>query len=270
MRGVRWFVLFLLSAWVFCIPSSVFAISAPSVVDLFVAQGERGSVEISVWNDATTGETFSFSFVHVSFDEDGAPVLGAAAHDVPWLGLAQSQQYFSAGETRPISVTVAPGEDVSSGSYVFALLATSSQGDGYVFTHGTATLMFITVGSVQARATCVAFSLEDDGTFSLTLDNDGQGILYDEGEIILRGPFGVPFGSTPSNPSGHRIFAGQTRTWSSESLSVPWWAFGPVEYSFESEFISPSCSRIPAGFGWLPIIGIVTGVVGILVIRRRA
>lgn len=269
MATVRRLMIFIGIVTFFIVPFSASAVSAPSAVDLSVIQGEEDSVEIFVENDAASQEYISFSLVHVSFDDNGQPTLGASAADAPWMHLSQTRSSFEAGEVQPVVVTATPSANFPSGSYAFALLSTEEQEGSYVLTHGTATLIFVTVGSVMGDGRCVSFFRQDDGSFSLTLQNVGQGILYDEGEILLRGPFGSVWAAASSNPSRHRVFAGQTRTWVSESLMIPWWAVGPLEYSLESDLFSSTCPRISAGFGWIPLGIIATGAVGIFLVRRR-
>ncbi len=252
----------------FLLPGHIFAVSTPSAADIQVFQGETHTIEIPVENDATNEQEITFSFAHVRFDDQGNPVLEQAVDDVFWLSISQSSIHPQEGETRFITVTASPPEEVASGSYVFALLATETREGPLALTHGTATLVFITVGSVKSDARCVSFFRNDDGTFSHTFQNVGQGILYDEGEVVLRGPFGIALAATPSNPSRHRIFAGQTRAWTSESMTIPWWTFGPRSFSLESDHLSSACSRISAGFGWIPFVAILAGIGGIFVVRR--
>lgn len=252
-----------------CLPGQIFAVSTPSAADIQVFQGETRTIEIPVENDATTEQEITFSFTHVRFDDSGEPVLGRAAADVSWLSISEPSISVQEGGVQSVVVTVSPTEETSSGSYVFALLATETRDGPLTLTHGTATLVFITVGSVKSDARCVSFLRNDDGTFSHTFQNVGQGILYDEGEVVLRGPLGIALAATSSNPSRHRIFAEQTRTWDSESMTIPWWAFGPLTFSLESDHLSSTCPQISAGFRWIPFVVIFAGIGGIFAVRFR-
>lgn len=256
-------------ALVLCLPDQIFAVSTPSAADIQVLQGETRTIEIPVENDAATEQEITFSFAHVRFDDSGEPVLGRAAADVSWLSISEPSISVQEGGVQSVVVTASPTEEISSGSYVFALLATETKDGPLTLTHGTATLVFVTVGLVKSDVRCVSFLRNDDGTFSHTFQNVGQGILYDEGKVVLRGPLGVTFAETSSNPSRHRVFAGQTRTWNSEAISIPWWAFGPLSFSLESDHLSSTCSRISAGFRWVPFAVLIAGIVGIFAARRR-
>lgn len=250
------------------LPMHVFAVSAPSAVDMYVLPGERESIEIPVRNDADSEKRMNFSLHHVSFGEDAVPVLGVKAADIPWIGIDEPFRTYTSREIQSVTVTVAPPSNIPAQSTVFALLSTEAQSDAFALTHGTATLLFVTIGAGTDGVLCDGFTRNADGTFSIALTNTGQGILYEEGNIHLRGPWGHSWVSTPSNPSRHRVVPGQTRTWTSEPLRAPWWAFGPFVYSLESEHIS--CPRITAGFGWLPIILVGTlGVAGVFAVRYR-
>jgi hypothetical protein len=269
MNNVRRWGALMLMVGLLCLPNGAIAVNTPSAADIRVAQGEYQTIEIPVENNSGTAQHVELSLSHVRFDAHGEPVLERSVDDESWMNVSQKAIYIEAGETQYASVTSSPNEHVASGSYVFALLATETREGPMALVHGTATLIFVTVGSVQGDARCVNFSHGDDGAFSLTLHNAGQGILYEEGDVVLRGPFNIAFASVPSNPSSHRIFAGQTRTWAVDSVLIPWWAFGPLSFSLESDHLSSTCSRIPAGFGWIPFVGLSIGISGIFAIRRR-
>lgn len=269
MPLVRRLMFFWVGMFFLFIPISVSAFSSPSAKDLQVFQGEERSIEIPLQNDTLNQKTVTFSLRHVGFDDNSEPVLGALAEDVPWLKIPQTSAVLKPGEAGSVTVTASPGDEIPSGSYVFALISTETQEGAFMLAHGTATLLFVTVGFVEPEAHCVAFERQDDGTFLLTLQNLGQGILYDEGSIVLRGPFDIAYTAVLSNPSRHRIFAGQTRAWASEQLTIPWWAVGALEYSLESDFFSSTCPRFSAGFGWIPVGIVAAGAAGAIMVRRR-
>ncbi len=249
--------------------SSVLAISMPSTVDIVVQQGEAQHEEIFVEHRGVDVVSVELSLKHVSFTEDGTPLLGLPADDVSWVQISSKTLSLAAGERSSVRVSVSPSVDMPSGSYVFGVLGIALQDGVFTLQHGVTTLIFITVGSPQVYEECLEFLRQKDDGFFLTLRNAGQGILYEEGDVALRGPFNIAFASTEGNPSFRRIFSGQTRSWTTEPLTIPWWAFGPMEYSFESSSPSSPCLPISAGFGYRPFVLLPVIAIGIFVWRRR-
>lgn len=250
--------------------SSVFASTAPSAIDVVVLQGDRETFRIPIGGTFSEPAHIGSSIIHVSFAEDGSPILGSVADDVSWISLSKSSADIGSDILSNLEFIVEPDLSVQSGSYVFAVLVTDTIEGAISFAHGTATLVFVTVGSPVPSIDCKSFSKNQNGYFNITLENDGQGILYDEGEIVLRGPFNIAFSAIESNPLHRRVLAGQTRSWTSEESSVPWWAFGPMHFSLETDFLSSSCPDVDAGIRWIPFvlfIGVASGT--ILVLRRR-
>lgn len=251
------------------VPWHVQAAFGTTAIDVQVQQGEKEVLEIPLRNDRGTPAIISVSLLSASFSPDGAPILGSSDAPMSWVTISEPRISLDAGATETVRIAVAPGTTLPSGSYVVAAVATETLEGTLELQYGTATLIFITVGNPNVQARCADFSRLPDGSFSLTLENSGQGILYEEGEIVLRGPFDIAFNAVSSNPALHRVFTGQTRTWSRDGLKAPWWAFGPLNYSFESDSLLSTCSRISAGFGWFPIVGIAGALIGALSIRRR-
>ncbi len=244
-------------------------VALPSAVDIQVMPGEHQVLEIPLQNTSSENTEISFSVFHVAFDAENAPVLGKPATDVAWISVEETLSLAEAGARDTVSFTVAPPPDAISGAYVFALVASEVLEGSIVLNYGSAVLVFVTVGTPHVSGECIQFSRQQDGTFYLTLNNVDQGILYDEGHVVLRGLFDIPYGAILSNPSGHRIAPGQSRSWTSEALSPPWFAIGPLEYSLEGDYVTAACPRISAGFGWIPFVGIFAGALGILAICRQ-
>ncbi|MFA6496877.1 MAG: hypothetical protein WCT28_00375 [Patescibacteria group bacterium] len=271
MRFERFIKTIVLTCFIFLgFPGLVLASPAPSAIDVSVFQGDQKTFTLPVEKTILKSTDARFSIVHVSFAEDGSPNLGSAADDVSWISFSKSNANIESETFSDLVFIVNPDSSVQSGSYVFAILVTNVIEGAISFAHGTATLVFITVGSPAPLIICKSFSKNQNGSFNITLQNEGQGILYDEGKIVLKGPFDIAFSAIESNPLHRRVLAGQTRSWTSDELSVPWWAFGPMHFSFETDFLSSSCSDVDAGIRWIPLVffaGTVGGV--ILVLRRR-
>lgn len=250
---------------------SVSAAALPAATDVFVLPGERKATSVAVQNLSQDAITAQVALRYVSFDEGAdSPVIGDLATDISWISLSTASLSIAPLESQAITVTVAPSEDVAEGSYVFALVSTEQISGDITFAHGTASLLFVTVGSISPAVTCRSFHQNDDGSFALTLQNDGQGILYDEGEVRLYGLFGIPFASAESNPSHHRVFAGQTRSWTSGAVTSPWWAVGPIMASFDTTSLVHPCASVVIGFGWLPLgLLVLGGCGGMWILRRR-
>lgn len=254
-------------AVLFCGATFGYAAALPSAIDIWVTQGDQEFLQIPLKESLPDRPLFSLFFV--TFDDAGVPVLGERVEDEFWVSV-QAQDDFEPQENQSVAIRVEPPRDIASGAHVFALVVSEAMGDMFVLNYGTATLLFVTVGFSEIQAECTNFRHDSTGMLVRTLQNTGQGILYDEGRVVLRGIFNIPYAAVSSNPSRHRVFSGQSRTWASIAPSIPWWALGPLEYSLEGEYSLSECPRIPAGFGWIPLGGIFVGGLGILAFRRRA
>lgn len=66
------------------------------------------------------------------------------------------------------------------------------------------------------------------------------------------------------NSLHHRVLPGQTRSWNVDLPSPPWWAFGSIVATVESDnFTVSNCEQIAVSQRWLPV-GIVLVLVTIL------
>ena len=267
MKLISMLVIGMSIAGFFCSATFGYAAALPSAVDIWVTQGDQEFLEIPLGEPLP--EEPLFSLFLVTFDDAGVPVLGERVADDFWVSV-QTQDGSELQDNQSVAISVKPPRDIASGAHVFALVVSESMGDMFVMNYGTATLLFVTVGFSEIQAECIDFRRENTGMLVRTLQNTGQGILYDEGRVVLRGIFNIPYTAVSSNPSKHRVFSGQSRTWASIAPSIPWWALGPLEYSLEGEYSLSECPRILAGFGWMPLGGIFAGALGVLAFRRRA
>lgn len=274
MVALRWFLLGL-AALALMFPLRILrAEVVPRAQDMFVMPGEEAVLDIPLENSSSVGKVFSFSLLAASLPsgEESQPVLSAlSSEQARWVSLAPNSISFEPNEQAVATLTVHPNENIEPGIYGVAVVATEKLEGQIALNHGSATLVFITVGQLSPSGACTTWSKNDDGTFSVALANTGGGILYENGTVQLRGPFGISFGSTPLNPGEHRVLPGQTRTWDTESIAVPWWSFGSRSFVITDDRLSATCTPISAGFGWIPVLplGVVAMGCTAVVLRRR-
>lgn len=252
----------------------LYAEVVPRAQDIFVMPGEQVSLDIPLENSSSVGKDFTLSLLSASLPagEENQHVLSALSSDLArWIVLTPDSILLAPNGQGVATLTVRPSVDILPGVYGVAVVATENIDGQIALNHGSAALVFITVGQVSSVGACTTWTRNNDGTFSITLMNTGGGILYENGSVVLRGPFGMSFGSALLNPGEHRVLPGQTRTWNTDSVSVPWWSFGARSFVIASGRLSATCGAIGAGFGWIPIV--VFGTVSIIciavVLRRR-
>lgn len=219
--------------------------------------GAEATLEIPLENSSPIGKEFSLFLLAASLPsgEDTQPVLSSLSTGLSqWISFSPNSLSFEPNEEKVATLTVHPGEDIAPGVYSVAVVATEKLDGQIALNHGSATLVFITVGQLSPSGACTAWQRNSDGTFSVTLVNNGGGILYENGSVQLRGPFGISFWSTALNPDEHRVLPGQTRTWLAESPAIPWWSFGGRSFVMVDGRLSVACSPISAGFGWVPVL----------------
>ncbi len=255
-------------------PMSVFAASLPATRDIVVQPGEVSSVEIPIVNTGATDKEFSLLLFSASFQPGvEQPQLQNLSSDMAsWVALPDSSVFVSPGASVPIVLTIQPPSTTTPQALTLAVVAAEKLPGEISLVHGAATLVFVTIGDVTPHGSCVLFAQTASGTANLSLTNDGQGILYDNGTIVLRGMFGFRFGTSSSNPLFHRVSSGQTRTWSVSLPAVPWWAIGPLSYHIDDTQLGErSCDDIDVGVRWWPLIALglaIFGGVGFFVRRR--
>lgn len=246
----------------------------PPAQDVFVAPGTEAVLEIPLENSSSVGKTFSLSLLAASLPTgtDSQPVLSSLSPEMAqWVSLSPDSMSFDRNQQGFATLAVSPGDDIRPGVYGVAVVTTEKLDGAIALSHGSATLVFITVGQLTSVGACTAWSQNDDGTFSVSITNTGGGILYTNGDVRLRGPFGVTFGSTQLNPDEHRVLPGQTRTWSVGGVSVPWWSFGDRSFVMTDDRLSAVCEPIEVGFGWVPFLPLGVAFLGCaaVVLRRR-
>ncbi len=240
-------------------PSTLLAAAVPSVRDVVVMPGESASIEIPVENQKTVSVDVALQLfsAEIVSGEEQPMIQELDAGIAGWVSLSTGSMILAGGEQDVMVVTVHPPADAQPQSFILALVATEIIEGDIALVHGAATLIFVTVGDVPTSAQCVDFVRNTDDGATLTLMNTGSGILYANGAVVLRGMFGIRFGTTPMNPMGHRIAANQTRSWTVSLPAIPWWAFGALHYSIDDEQIADDgCDSIAIGTRWLPIVGI--------------
>lgn len=247
----------------------------PPAQDVFVMPGGEARLDIPLENSSSVGKTFSLSLLTASLPsgEESQPALSSLSPELAqWVSLVPNSISFEPNEQAVATLTVHPNENIEPGIYGVAVVATEKLEGQIALNHGSATLVFITVGQLSSSGVCTAWLRNDDGTFSVTLANDGGGILYENGAVQLRGPFGFSFGSTPLNPRRHRVLPEQARTWDTEPIAVPWWSFGNRSFVMTDNRLSVACAPIDAGFGWIPVVplgAVFLGCAAVVLRRRR-
>lgn len=272
----RWWLLLGLVALMFVIPTRMLRAEAvPPAQDIFVMPGASVVLDIPLENSFSAGKTFSLSLFATSFpsgEDDHLGLSSLSSELASWVSLAPDSLLLPPNGQGVATLTVSPGDDISPGIYGLAVVATENLAGQIALNHGSATLVFITVGRLSPSAACAAWARNNNGTFSVTLVNNGGGILYENGTVQLRGPFGIPFGSASLNPDEHRVLPGQTRTWTTGSIVAPWWSFGNRSFVVMDDHLSATCPSIDAGFGWIPVLilaGVFLGCAAVVLQRRR-
>lgn len=248
-----------------------FAASLSAANDAFLLPGETLQTLMAISNPQPIESRVFLTLHPVSFAEGSdAPIIGEEVAQDSWISLLEKDLILSPFASSSVKIKIAPPESLRTGSYVFALVSSEQFSGEINLVHGNAALLFVTVGYPIGQKECQGFEKKEDGKFLLTLTNAGEGILYEEGRVTLRGLFGFLFASGEANPDRHRVFSHQTRSWETESFSLPWWTIGPVMASFETNELAVSCPVVHYGFrGGLPLFClIVIGGTGFWIARR--
>ena len=274
MVARRWFLFGVAFILLTVSPLILRAEVVPLAQDIFVMPGAEATLDFPLENSSPVGKTFSLSLLAATLPsgEDSQPKLSSLSEGLSqWISLAPNSISFEPNEQNVATLSVSPSDDIPPGVYGVAVVATEKLEGQIALNHGSATLVFITVGQLSPSGVCKMWSRNDDGTFSVTLANSGGGILYENGAVQLRGPFGISFGSASLNPDQHRVLPGQTRTWATESVAMPWWSFGGRSFVVTGNRLSVMCAPIYAGFGWIPFLPVVVVFLGCaaVVLRRR-
>ena len=133
-----------------------------------------------------------------------------------------------------ITLSVNPSDSIAPGLYTFALSITekASGQKGVSTNSGVLSLIFITIGSPDAKAELLDFSVDEERfdqlpvNFAITVRNAGERIVQPTGSIQIYNVFGTIVRQLPVNVDGKRILAGDDRT-----LMVQWGSGeGPQSY----------------------------------------
>lgn len=259
--------------WV-AFPLGAFAIALPSAWDIHVTPGVKNSIEIPIENTAPTSSVASISLMSASFiDGSDQPVLERLDSDIAsWLSLSRDSYNLIAGEKSSVTLSVLPPLDASAQVFSIAIVATQNLPGQISLSHGSATLVFITVGDEKPDGRCTSISATDPSAANISITNAGRGILVAGGQIVLRGPLGIRFAQTDMNPVRHRILSHQTRSWNVVLPSVPWWAFGSLSFDLENSNIQMNdCDSIPGESRWWPIVCtvMIAGIGSIMLFRAK-
>ncbi|MFI3158405.1 MAG: hypothetical protein QX199_19860 [Methylococcaceae bacterium] len=268
--------------------SSLLAASLPSSRDVQIDAGLSRTIEIPIENTAESSETVEISLMSARFiDGQDQPELAVLNNDVrSWVSLPRTSLDLLPHQTASVLLTVSPPIGARNETVTIAVVATEKLSGQISLNHGSATLVFVTVGDQKAMGKCVSFDVStpsisplagggpDGSGAKITMTNAGQGILVADGNIVLRGPFGLRIAQSNINPSRHRVLSNQTRSWNVDLLPLPWWAVGSFTLGIEDEnFSINSCKPLPAGSRWWPLMvagGIIaTGAGLISALHRR-
>src|SRR3989338_6799783 len=252
----------------FSVPTISLAASLPAARDVAVVPGATAEVEIPITNSGTADNVFSLLLLSASFQTGiEQPQLEELSSNIgAWISLSSPSISVPSQTSVPITLTVHPPINFMPQTLIVAVVAAEKLDGEITLVHGAATLVFVSVGDVAPQGACESFLQDASGAAQLSLSNSGRGILYDNGEIILRGMFGMRLGSASSNPSFHRVPSGQTRTWQVSLPTIPWWAMGPLSYSIDdAQLREHPCDEIDAGARWLPLFGVGIGFLGIVI-----
>lgn len=257
----------------FFIPSLALAASLPATRDISVNPGESAEIEIPITNTGPGDSDFSIFLLSAEFQSDiEQPQLHQLSVDIePWLSLSSSSLSVPSGVASSVTLSIHPPVNATSQTFTVAVVAAETLSGDIAIVHGNATLVFVTVGDVTPMGSCEGFVQNSSLLAHLSLRNTGRGILYSNGEVVLRGMFGIRFGTAPHNPLFHRVSSGQTRTWQVSLPPIPWWAFGPLEYAVLDEQLEQApCLDINAGVRWIPIAFIFLSGMGVAILFIRS
>lgn len=271
-RLVRLVVVFALG--VLCFPFQTLAAALPAAQDVFVRQGEIVEVSLPITNTKITDANLSLSLFSADVlpGNDEPSLRPLSAELANWISLSSSTMLLRAGETQTVTLSIRPPSSISSQTLGIAVAETEILAGDISLSHGSATLVFLTIGDVTPTAACLSFLRISPTTATMTFVNSGRGILYEDGAIVLRGLFGIRFGSVASNPSFHRVLPGQTRAWQVSLPPIPFWAVGSLSYTIEDAQLGPyQCDPLQVGTQWWPLIVALFGVSGgcVLLFRRQ-
>lgn len=238
------------------LPTTLLAASLPSSRDIQVDAGLSRTIEIPIENTAESSETVDLSLMSATFvDGQDQPELGALSDEMKsWVSLQKTSLDLLPHQKTSALLTVNPPVNPPNETVTIAVVATEKIEGQISLNHGSATLVFVTVGEEKAEGRCVKIAMTDSATAKITMTNAGKGMLVADGNMVLRGPFGLHIAETNLNMSHHRILSGQTRSWNVDVPALPWWAVGSFTLGIEDANIAiNSCGPLSAGSRWWPM-----------------
>jgi hypothetical protein len=221
----------------FCFPLAAQAILVtPSAIDFELQQGEEGSVEVVVANNGGQDADYALELLSVELGEGSGElsVSPLTAAETRWFDLSTDALVLAPETAEIITLSVNPSDSIAPGLYTFALSITekASGQKGVSTNSGVLSLIFITIGSPDAKAELLDFSVDEERfdqlpvNFAITVRNAGERIVQPTGSIQIYNVFGTIVRQLPVNVDGKRILAGDDRT-----LMVQWGSGeGPQSY----------------------------------------
>lgn len=256
-------------------PMMLLAASLPSARDIQINAGLSRTIEIPIENTEESSETVELSLMSATFiDGQDQPELAVLSDEVKtWVSLPKTSLDILPHQIASALLTVSPPMNTPNETVTIAVVATEKLSGQISLNHGSATLVFVTVGDEKAMGKCGGFIMTDSTSAKVTMTNAGQGILVADGNTVLRGPFGLRISQSNINPSRHRILSNQTRSWNVDLPPLPWWAVGSFTLGVEDEnFSINSCRPLSAGSRWWPLMmigGIITMSAVLMGLFRR-
>ncbi|MBU0531512.1 MAG: hypothetical protein ABIG32_01620 [Candidatus Uhrbacteria bacterium] len=207
-------------------PTQAMAI-APAVIEL---EGERGQVlsfEIAVGNLANETETYHLSTLKFeATSETGSP--GFIPYEVDhsglaeWIRIPESQISVPPDGISTLNINIAIPDDVPSGGYYAAIVASRSAGSigaNVIVQAQTAALVLLTVTG-ESTEQAALLDLTGPGStnrlpadFAYRIQNQGNVHLQPTGSIKIYDLFGSEVASVNANPDGGRVLPGSTRSY---------------------------------------------------------
>lgn len=212
----------------FLLPAAAHAIVVtPTAIDFELQQQEQGSVEVIIANNGTTDAEYELDILAVKLDETrgSMEVSALTTAEQKWFTLSGEAISLAPEEAQIIVLHVNPPDSMSAGIYTFGLEVKEivESSGGIAPSSGVLSLVFVTIGSPDAKAELLDFSVDQERfselpvTFAVTVRNGGERIVQPVGSIQIYNAFGTIVRQLPLNVDGKRIFAGEERT-----LMVQW------------------------------------------------
>lgn len=206
------------------------ALLSPERTEITVAPGETVTKSIALENELDQDVTYSLSVQHLSYGEDGAPVLTdtfAPTQLAAWLTLSTAAIEVKATETGSVDVTATVPESTPAGTYQAAVVITDTRAperenltDSFEY-QSVATIIFNVTDAAGAEAQPESVVQEwrvppstqagEAVPFTLSVKNTGAVYVRPEGKIEVYQD-DKKIDQFTMNPDGVTILPGQTHT----------------------------------------------------------